>query len=157
MDWENKKDTWLCPCCKLHLQFNGDKRYENLDCHVSNPNARSHPLRSSYICINSECEVGKSKGFYGDEGDLYSGGLPEKYWSAIYSFSWCQDKKNEFEKTWIAKLLLLDARWVTCKFGIHSPIKRKFDDTFFCGECHKDLEGKVFYDFNPMKIKLRHP
>jgi hypothetical protein len=57
-----------CPRCRRELIPGESKKYEDLNDHVSNPNATDHPLRITYVCPK-----GCLKGFYDPWGDYYSG------------------------------------------------------------------------------------
>jgi hypothetical protein len=66
---EDIGDKMRCPRCRRELISGEFKKYEDLNDHVSNPNATDYPLRITYVCPK-KC----LKGFYDAWGDYYSSG-----------------------------------------------------------------------------------
>ena len=74
-----------CPICKTELAPGEPKEYETLMEHVSDPNKKSYPLRSTYLCPNKCFE---EEQFFDTNGSSYSRSfrMHEKYYSALDSF-----------------------------------------------------------------------
>lgn len=63
----------FCPVCDEMLKSGGDKRFETLVEHVSNPNQETYPLRPTLVCTNGKCECSKVDTFWDEYGDCYGG------------------------------------------------------------------------------------
>ncbi len=60
-----------CPFCKNELVKGLEKKYESIADHVINPNAISYPLRSTFICGNTNCNFSVNS-FWDEYGTFYS-------------------------------------------------------------------------------------
>ena len=63
--------NWLCPSCKKPVIITGEREYETLVEHVSNPNMENFPLRDAYQCSDEKCITRKSDVFWDYYGDMY--------------------------------------------------------------------------------------
>ena len=154
----NYGENWKCPCCGHKLLESVKKEYESLMEHVEDPNAEEYPTRSTWVCVNPMCIISKSKCFYGYDGDVYTTGavrVDEKHYHAVNSWSDSISNLLAFERSWLGKALKLNARWVLCVMGIHSPIEREkgFGDPF-CGCCRKEMGKRTWLKYNPLRIDL---
>lgn len=70
---ENK--NWLCPVCKSPVKISGQKNYETLSEHVSDPNAEERPLRDAYRCTNKNCICNSEEHdvYWNYNGEMYGG------------------------------------------------------------------------------------
>ena len=60
-----------CPYCKQPLQLGKQREFENLNDHVTNPNAEHYPLRPTWECSCSDAVLQ----FWDQEGYVYSLGV----------------------------------------------------------------------------------
>lgn len=63
--------NWLCPSCKSPVIITGQKEYETLSEHVSNPNLDSYPQRDAYQCSDENCITKKNDIFWSYMGERY--------------------------------------------------------------------------------------
>lgn len=63
-----------CPKCDTELVDGGYREFETLSDHVGNPNALSHPPRSTLVCPN-KCFGDRQ--FFDIYGDFYGGNFGE--------------------------------------------------------------------------------
>ena len=62
----------ICRFCKKALVKGGEKEFETLSDHVSDPNALRSPLRATFICPDDKCLVNTvAIGFWDNYGDFY--------------------------------------------------------------------------------------
>jgi len=71
-----------CPFCKRKLKDGPRREYQTLTDHVSNPNAKSYPLRPAWIC---ECLQAEEK-FWDWYGDGYGRGAGDAIGSFAHRF-----------------------------------------------------------------------
>ena len=67
----DKNKNWLCPACKSKVIITGERKFETLSEHVSDPNMENYPLRDAYQCSDENCMTRKNNIFWDYMGDRY--------------------------------------------------------------------------------------